>query len=219
MFIQCMPLPRPRPPAAPEVAPRPARRTPSRWGDLPPRQARILEAALDLFVARGFHGTSIPEIARRAGVAAGTIYVYFDGKESLVNALVARLKGDLARDLLRRVRTDSDIRAQFEAIWDVFSRAVLADERVLAFCDLHHHAGYLTPETLAAWEPGRALLTAHFQAGRREGVYRDLPPEELRAVVAGVLIGLHKFARAGELTLEPALLERGREAAWAAIAR
>ena len=40
----------------------------------------ILAAALNLFVERGFHGTSVLSVAERAGVAAGTIYHYFVAK-------------------------------------------------------------------------------------------------------------------------------------------
>ena len=50
------------------------------------RQA-ILDSALSLFADQGFHGTSVPQIAQKAGVAAGTIYRYFDGKEAMVNVL------------------------------------------------------------------------------------------------------------------------------------
>ena len=47
----------------------------------------ILDAALALFVERGYHGTAVPAIAERAGVAAGTIYHHFESKEQLVNAV------------------------------------------------------------------------------------------------------------------------------------
>jgi AcrR family transcriptional regulator len=57
----------------------------------------ILAAALELFAERGFHGTSVPEIAERARVGAGTIYRYFPSKEALVNALFRAQKLELGR--------------------------------------------------------------------------------------------------------------------------
>lgn len=48
------------------------------------RRARITEAAIEVFADRGFHGARIADVARRAGVADGTIYLYFKNKEELL---------------------------------------------------------------------------------------------------------------------------------------
>src|SRR5688572_30635070 len=60
----------------------------------------IMNAALDLFVEKGFHGTAVPEIADKAGVGAGTIYRYFENKEALVNALYRQEKERFAQRVL-----------------------------------------------------------------------------------------------------------------------
>src|SRR5580704_12326674 len=52
------------------------------------RRAAIVQAALDEFCARGFAATRIDDVAARAGVAKGTIYLYFDDKEALFQELV-----------------------------------------------------------------------------------------------------------------------------------
>lgn len=52
------------------------------------RRAAILAAALDEFVARGFAATRLDDVARRAGVAKGTIYLYFKDKEALFQDLI-----------------------------------------------------------------------------------------------------------------------------------
>src|SRR5262245_20911865 len=52
----------------------------TRFAELDKEEA-ILNAALELFVERGFHGTTVPSVAERAGVAPGTIYHYFASKE------------------------------------------------------------------------------------------------------------------------------------------
>ena len=187
------------------------------FADVAPKEATLLEAALDLFVERGFHGTTIPEIARRAGVATGSVYTYFDGKEALVNALLARIRARLARALAARVARARGTRAEHAAIWGVFAGFALAHERAIAFVDLHHHAPYVTAETAAAWAPARALLDAHFARGAAEGTYRDAPPALLRAITCGALLGVHKLSRAGELALSRETLARAHEAAWAAV--
>jgi AcrR family transcriptional regulator len=52
--------------------------------ELTSAQKKIIEAALDAFAERGFHGTATKEIALRAGVAEATIFKYFPSKKGLL---------------------------------------------------------------------------------------------------------------------------------------
>ncbi len=70
------------PQAEPEPAARRGRRKQARPGEL-------LEAALDLFVEKGYAATRVEEIAARAGVSKGTLFLYFSSKEELFKAVVA----------------------------------------------------------------------------------------------------------------------------------
>src|SRR6266568_1189645 len=62
---------------------------------------RLVRAALELFTTRGYHDTTTPQISKKAGVAEGTIYRHFDGKQHLLNELyrgAARWAGKLVKD-------------------------------------------------------------------------------------------------------------------------
>ena len=63
------------------------------------KRRRILSAALDCFEERGFAATRMEDIARSAGVAKGTIYNYFKGKEELLHALAEGIAGVMHRNL------------------------------------------------------------------------------------------------------------------------
>ena len=52
------------------------------------RPSELTAAALDLFVENGFAATRLDDIAARAGVSKGTLYLYFDGKEALFKAVI-----------------------------------------------------------------------------------------------------------------------------------
>ncbi|HEV8383119.1 MAG TPA: TetR/AcrR family transcriptional regulator [Gemmatimonadales bacterium] len=91
------------------------------------RPEEIINAALDVFAERGFAATKLEDVARRAGVTKGTIYLYFDGKEALFKALVrqtivpviaqgealARSFTGTARDLFERL-----VREYFRLVGD-----------------------------------------------------------------------------------------------------
>ena len=81
------------------------------------KREAIFDAALTLFAERGFHGTSAADIAQRAGVGAGTIYRYFEGKEALVNALYQHHKAALGRALLAGFDPEAPPREAFHHFW------------------------------------------------------------------------------------------------------
>jgi TetR/AcrR family fatty acid metabolism transcriptional regulator len=70
----------------------------------PDKRQRILDAALQVFAERGFYNAKVSEVARAAGVADGTIYLYFENKDDLLinlfedrmTFLIERLRQDLA---------------------------------------------------------------------------------------------------------------------------
>src|SRR3712207_4340005 len=71
------------------------------------KRRQILEGARKVFLAQGFDGASMGEIAKVAGVSKGTLYVYFDSKESLFEALTTEEKQGLA-EVLFQLDTEED---------------------------------------------------------------------------------------------------------------
>jgi len=65
------------------------------------RRSAILDAAVDCFAERGFHETTIADICTRAGVSTGALYVWFDSKEAIVEA-VAGQRHERERSLLEQ---------------------------------------------------------------------------------------------------------------------
>jgi TetR/AcrR family fatty acid metabolism transcriptional regulator len=58
------------------------------------RRDAILRAATDVFAGRGFFNAQVADVARAAGVAAGTVYLYFDGKDDLLISIFERTMRD-----------------------------------------------------------------------------------------------------------------------------
>src|SRR5688500_9169077 len=65
-----------------------AAKPPNRAARAAQRRAAIIAAGLDEFIARGFAATRLDDVAKRAGVAKGTIYLHFKDKESMFEELI-----------------------------------------------------------------------------------------------------------------------------------
>jgi AcrR family transcriptional regulator len=89
----------------------------------------IIAAALEEFSARGFAATRLDDVARRAGVAKGTIYLYFRDKESLFQELVRALVSPLVGAIISAPLNDIPIRTVVEMIVDVFVNEIFATRR------------------------------------------------------------------------------------------
>src|SRR5271169_5793821 len=128
--------------------PRPLRKTPRRrraaplqhrGGPLPrsggrkersaARREAILSAALDEFSLRGFEAARLDDVAKRAGVAKGTIYLHFKDKESLFQELIRSKMTPVVGTLEAAFATDLPLRVIVEQVIEVFIREVYGTRR------------------------------------------------------------------------------------------
>jgi TetR/AcrR family transcriptional regulator, repressor of fatR-cypB operon len=181
------------------------------------RREDVLDAALELFAERGFYGTAIPDIAAKAGIAAGTIYRHFASKEALVNELYRRSKLALGAALLTGVPTDTNLRAQFHHLWWALVEFEREQPLAFAFLELHHHGSYLDTESKSLELRVLTPIAAVIERGRAAGVLKRLPAHALIVTVWGAFVGMIKAARLGYFTLTDYLCTQVEETCWDAI--
>lgn len=114
------------------------------------RPGEIIEAALELFAERGFGATRMHDVARRAGVSKGTLFVYFPTKQDLFRA-VARKITAVNFERLQLVAADLD-----QPIGDIVralltQAALVADTRVPALIRLLVSESRLFPDLAQVW--------------------------------------------------------------------
>lgn len=93
------------------------------------RREAILEAALAEFAARGFAAARLDDIARRAGVAKGTLYLYFSDKETLFKELVRSRLSPLVGAVRKAAAQDLSLRALVELVLHMFLTEIYGTNR------------------------------------------------------------------------------------------
>ncbi|MBX9777132.1 MAG: TetR/AcrR family transcriptional regulator; helix-turn-helix transcriptional regulator [Xanthobacteraceae bacterium] len=93
------------------------------------RRDAILAAALEEFAVSGFAATRLDDVARRAGVAKGTIYLYFRDKESLFQELVRATLSPVVGNIETAQMRDVPARMIAEMIADIFAREIFGTRR------------------------------------------------------------------------------------------
>ena len=183
------------------------------------KRRRILDAALELFAERGFHGTAVPLVAKAARVGAGTIYRFFESKEVLVNEVFRDAKARLRDTLERDLDQGQEAYALFCDFWTRLVAFARSEPTAFHFLELQDHMPYLDEESLAL---ERTVLIPIFLAVARfqsEGVFQPEPPiDATMAMIWGAFIGVMKAERMGYFEASQETLEAVRDACWRSCA-
>ena len=83
----------------------------------PEKRATILNSALQLFAANGVKNSSTAEIAKEAGIAAGTLFLYFPTKQALMDELVLKIGKEQSDTIKGLLKPSFSAREAFFAIW------------------------------------------------------------------------------------------------------
>jgi AcrR family transcriptional regulator len=158
------------------------------------RPQEILDAALSVFAEKGFAATRIDEIAARAGVAKGTIYLYFDSKEAVFTALVQNRLGeklDVASDLVERHQGPAaPLLANLLRIIGGFLRTsdlVVLPKIVIAEAGNFPDLARMYRQTVVA--RGLALLGRVIEMGQQSGEFKPIAVEHaVRLAIAPLLV-------------------------------
>jgi AcrR family transcriptional regulator len=179
------------------------------------KREAVHSAALLLFTERGFAGTSVPMIAEHASVGVGTIYRYFESKETLVNSIYQTWKQRLMDALTSDFPPGAPGRAHFSLLWNRLAQFAQVHPIAFAFLEMHHHTPYLDPSNIALTTALTDFLRGFVAQSDR---LKPLPPDLLIALVFGGFVGLFKSVRAGEISFTPEVLSAAEACCWDAIA-
>jgi len=142
-------------------------------------RARILDAAIELFRARGFDSATMREIATSAGVATGAAYYYFDSKDAIVLAFYGRAQQELEPLLEQALGGTRDFEARLRTLIEV-KLAYFAPDRGLlralaAHSDPDHPLSPFSAETAATRDQDIAFF-ARLLSESRIKLPADLAP-------------------------------------------
>src|SRR6267142_4704344 len=154
------------------------------------KRERILRAATDVFAQSGYFNAKVSEIARAAGVADGTIYLYFDGKEDLLTSIfrdhtrnyLQSLERDLANVNRPEERVRIAIRHHLETLGRDRSLAIVAQ------VELRHSLKFMTLLSQQEVADYLNMLRKMIEHGQSDGSFRRTIHPQLGAkAVFGIL--------------------------------
>ena len=146
-------------------------------------EKKIFEAAKAIFHERGFHGTRMQEIARRAGINQSMLHYYFRSKERLFEAVFQATAREVLSPVFEALSTDLPLFEKLDRFIEVYLDQVFAHPDAPAFIleELNHHPDHLRRfgETFA--KGVFAKLSGEVREAVVRGEIRPVTPEHLFA--------------------------------------
>ncbi len=153
----------------------------------------ILDAALRTFVKRGYSDTKVAEIASEAGVAEGTLYNYFPGKEDLLLALFDEKWGGIINEIKGKIDRLDDPNKKLKAIFSLVVRMFKKNRQLaeLFMVDIKQSSIFLNNYTINRIVEFLDLIEEVLEEGKKKGIYRkDLDTRVAKMVIFGAAQGI-----------------------------
>jgi AcrR family transcriptional regulator len=188
----------------------------------PDKRQEILKAALTLFAEQGFHGTPTSMIAKKAGVAAGTMYCYFESKDVLIDELFRELVANITRVLIESHSPNESIKARFQRSCQEMVRYLIANPLEFRYLEQFLNSPYGVTfrrgRIFGEYDKNDVFRTL-FEEGLGQRAMKDIPIVVLYALTFGPLLSVARDHILGFVQLDDQLIEMTIHTIWNSVKR
>ncbi|WP_445664124.1 TetR/AcrR family transcriptional regulator [Fodinibius sp. AD559] len=181
------------------------------------KRTALLEATLRLVSNHGFHNAPMSEIAQLADVSAGTIYLYFDNKQDLVDSLYLETKAAFTDAAFQDYSKDMPVKEGFKHVWHNMVEYKMnnrMEANVLSRCD---NSPIISEEVREKALKHLQPLLDLWKRGQQQGMIRQVSPYLLYANTVYPLSFFVAVEERDEHHLSKELRQEAFEMAWNAI--
>lgn len=178
-----------------------------------------MDAALELFVERGFHGTSTAEIARTAEIATGTLFHYFKTKEDLINRLYIHTKESALSQMEGQFDDDKPLKDNLKDLWSKFIYYCLENPYKFQFIQTFHTSPYITSLTKEQLETRTDTLLGAYKKGTHDNDLKEISFEMMAEYFWGNIISTFSYFNKYPEKLSDENMDQAFELFWDGISR
>lgn len=159
------------------------------------RKATFLRSALKLFVAKGIQNTSTAEIAREAGTAAGTLFLYFPTKQDLIHELVLNIGKDQSECIKSLLEPTHPAQETFLTIWNGSIRWFLEHMDAYQYIQQVRDSGIIADAVVAESNAFFDYYYIAIQKGLEERSIKPYPVEMIGAFLYHDIVAVMNMIR------------------------
>ncbi len=179
----------------------------------------IYRAALKLILKAGFGGVKMNLVAREAGIATGTVYIYFKNKEALIRQLYQVIRKRSNVVLLRGHNPNEPFMTGFRRVWRNYWQYRLGRPEVFVFLEQYYGSQFFDQTTMDRPDTWLSPIFELLDKGKSQGLVAPIPTKLLVAQLTGTMNEIGKWHLEGRLQLDEKSFEYAYKMAWSSIRR
>ncbi|MBX0334292.1 TetR/AcrR family transcriptional regulator [Pontibacter sp. HSC-14F20] len=182
------------------------------------KKRAIFKSTMELVRENGFHGTPMSLVAKHAGVAAGTIYHYFESKEHLLCELFNYAQQQAIAVVEQETVATIPFKESFFKLWMGLYTFYRDNQDMLRFFEQFVNSPFRTTMPPLEEDKFYTLLFAFFERGIREGELKDVSPKIVGTLAHSSILSMAKMAASGRLRFNKKELQQIQQLLWDGIA-
>lgn len=188
-----------------------------------PRDEQKIEktfaSALVIIGQKGIVGLKMQELAKAAGMATGTLYIYFKDKNELMNLMYLHYTKQMQRNIWSEQASIASYPERFRQKWYNYLRFVELFPAEMVFLEQYHRSPFANENTLAESDNLLQPLVDIIEEGQQQGYLQQMPPNLILAFVCGSVQELVAKSADGSLPPVTNMTHFAWEMTWKAISK
>lgn len=185
----------------------------------PEKEAEIYRVVLDITMEEGLAGLKISKVAKQAGLAHGTVYIYFKNKKELINNLFQKTKQTATQILLSKDSLEGDFVSALRQVWEKYLLYLIHNQKEIHFMQQCINSPFLEEESKQLSNNFMLQMNAFFERGKQEQQIKAIHTELILSVFSGLAKELVQKINQGILVVDDTLLQNSFELCWSAVKR
>ncbi len=177
----------------------------------------LVRATITLVNNNGFHATPMAQIAKLAGVSAGTIYRYFESKQDLINQVYIEVKGAFSASAFRDYVATSSVEGDFKQIWHNIAAFKLREVEEALFLSQCDNTPMIDEASRQEGLKHLRPLLDLWERGQAEGIIRPVSPYALYAFTIYPIAFLLNMQQRDHYAITPSRVDEVYRMAWNSI--
>ena len=181
------------------------------------KRSALLQAALELFAQNGFDGSPTAQIAKRAGVASGTLFLYFKNKEELIHELFREVNQQLDNIMVPCLAKDIPIQEKLINTLSFALRYLLDNPKEFKFVEQYHFSPLKERANLP--DGSKEHFMELLQEAQEQKIVKDAPLVILEAIAFGPISHLVKEHSSRGTPVDEEMIQLVVRACWDGLKR
>lgn len=177
----------------------------------------IQQAAMKLVIKTGFVGLKMADVAVEAGMATGTLYIYYKSKEELINEVFIQTKKEIAEVILHPTHQSDTFFKTLQKMWLAYFAFCNNNFEKMLFVEQFFYSGYIKDHIMAEAEAYFNPLNTFLLQAQEQGLVKQLHVELMKAQVQGSVHEIIKVARQQKVKLSKEIISQCFDMAWNSI--